>query len=181
MRKLAGFLLAALGANVAVVAALPWLINAYVLHRVEQLTDGPNRAFHAPRPDATARGIVRPSPDLLYTACVYDLAAGSVRLSSPVPASYASISGFAADTTNFFALNDGDVAGAGARQLELYLADEGATDVPGGARVVHPPSRRGLVLFRTLIPNDSELAELRELQSRQRCEPLSGNPQRRPP
>lgn len=171
MRKLAAFLLTALLANLAVVAALPWLINAYVLHRVGQLAEGPNRAFHAPRPDATARGVVRPSPDLLYTACVYDLAAGPVRLSSPMPESYASISGFAADTTNFFALNDGDVAGSGARQLEVYLAAAGATGVPAGARVVQPPSRRGLVLFRTLIPKDSDLARLRELQSRQRCEP----------
>ena len=173
MRKLAAFLAVAVATNLAVVAALPRGINAYVLHRLEQLAGGANRAYAAPRPDASERGVVRPSPDLLYTACVYDVSAGPVRLWSPMPESYASISGFAADTSNFFALNDGDVAGGGARQLEVILARRDARGLPAGVRVVHPPSDRGLVLFRTLIPRDEELPRLAALQALQRCAPLS--------
>ena len=71
-------------ANVATVAALPWLINAFVLHKLERLASGPNRALHAPRADANARTVVRPSPDLLYTVYVFDVSERPLRITAPV-------------------------------------------------------------------------------------------------
>ena len=44
---------------------------------------------------------------------------------------------------------------------------------PSGARVIVSPSVRGLVLFRTLSPDEARLAQWQaEYQKPQRCEPL---------
>ena len=174
VRKLLAFLAIAAATNVATVAALPWLINAVVVHRLVERSGGYNVAVAWPRADAAARTIVRPSPDLLYTSCAFDVSARPLRITAPVPDGYLSISGFAANTDNFFALNDADVAPApgGRRQLEVVLARAGTGGLPHGVRVIAPPSDRGLILFRTLITRDADLPRLLELQAQQRCEPL---------
>jgi len=69
----------------------------------------PNTILHAPRPTSRSRGVVRPSPDMLYSICVYDLSAagGAVRVSThDMPETYWSVSLFDVDTNNFYALND---------------------------------------------------------------------------
>lgn len=175
MRKLAAFAVIAVLANVAAVAALPWLINAVVLHRLVEHSGGWNRAVAWPRADAGSRTIVRPSPDLLYTSCAFDVSERPLRVTAPVGDGYVSISGFAANTDNFFALNDVQVlAGAdGARRLSVIVARADLRVEEPGTRVVVAPSDTGLILFRTLIPGDAALPQLRALQAQQRCEPLA--------
>jgi uncharacterized membrane protein len=174
MRKLAAFLAIAALTNLALVAALPWLINAVVVHRLVEQSGGYNVAVAWPRADARARTIVRPSPDLLYTSCAFDVSARPLRITAPVPGSYLSISGFAANTDNFFAINDAQVpTGAdGHKRLDIVLARAGATDLPAGARVITAPTTRGLILFRSLITRDADLPALQEFQARQACQPL---------
>ena len=174
MKKLLAFVAIAALTNLATVAALPWLINAVVVHRLVEKSGGYNRAVAWPRADASARTIVRPSPDLLYTSCAFDVAERPLRITAPVADGYVSISGFAANTDNFFALNDGDVAADpdGRRHLDVIVARAGATGLPAGVPVVTAPSARGLILFRALIASDAELAGLLQLQAQQRCEPL---------
>jgi len=173
LRAAAVFAAIAVAANVLTVAAAPWLINAVVMHRIAQAAGGVNRALPAPRADARARAVVRPSPDLLYTACVYDVSEHALHITGPAPASYASVAGFAADTTNFFALNDAAIAPGpdGRRRFDVVLASAPVA-LPPGARLVVAPSSRGLILFRTLINSDAELPGLRALQAQQRCDPL---------
>lgn len=174
MRKLLAFLAIAAATNVAVVAALPWLINAVVVHRLVERSGGYNVAVAWPRADAATRTIVRPSPDLLYTSCAFDVSQRPLRVTAPVAGGYVSISGFDASTDNFFALNDRDVApGAdGPDRLDVIVARAGATGLPAGVPVVTAPSSRGLILFRMLIASDAELPSLRQRQAAQRCEPL---------
>lgn len=174
MRKLAAFLVVAALTNLATVAALPWLINAVVVHRLVEQSGGYNVAVAWPRADASARTIVRPSPDLLYTSCAFDVTERPLRITAPVPDSYVSISGFAANTDNFFALNDADVAPGldGRRQLDVVLARAGATGMPADVHVITAPTTRGLILFRSLITRDADLPALQELQARQLCRPL---------
>ena len=164
----------AAAANLATVMALPRLINAVVLHRMAQLAGGANRALPAPRADASARAVVRPSPDLLYTVCVFDVSERPLHIAAPVQDSYVSVSGFAADTDNFFAINDAELAPGpdGVKRFDLVVAGPGALDAAPGARVITAPSARGLILFRSLITRDSELPRLREFQARQECAPL---------
>lgn len=174
MRKLAAFLAIAALTNLALVAALPWLINAVVVHRLVEKSGGYNVAVAWPRADASSRTIVRPSPDLLYTSCAFDVSERPLRITAPVPDSYLSISGFAANTDNFFAINDAQVPAepGGRKRLDIVLARAGARDLPPGARVVTAPTTRGLILFRLLITRDDDVPALQELQALQSCRPL---------
>ena len=186
--------------NTLAVLALPQVINRIVMQRMAsqgldsarqsagdpavrarqaQILErgGVNVALPSARPDASARTVVRLSPDLLYTACVFDLRERPLRVTAPGPDSYFSISGFAADTSNFFAFNDrtADIGADGQRSLDLVLTDgdRPVDTVPTGARVIAAPSARGVILFRLLIPDDAAVEALqREFQFRQRCEPL---------
>src|SRR6266481_5597223 len=114
-----------------------------------------NTILHAPRPNANSRGVVRPSPDMLYSICVYDLGAagGAVRVSThDMPETYWSVSLFDVDTNNFYALNARQAkAGAADFLLTAPGASVGSAHLP----VVVPPTDRGIVLFRTLINDDS--------------------------
>lgn len=168
--KLAVFLLVAVLANLLTVAALPRLINLYVLHKIAVIAGGENRPLPAPRADANARTVVRPSPDLLYTACVYDVSERPLHITAPAQESYVSISGFAADTHNFFAIDNAD----GKKNFDLILAREGAGVTSATAQVIAAPSARGLILFRSLISSEAELPRLqRDFQSRQSCAPYA--------
>lgn len=200
MRNLALFLLLAAAFNLLTVAALPRLINAFVMHRIVKLAideaahphdyasarspgadarrasilanGGYNVALPTHRADANARTVVRPSPDLLYTVCVFDLAKGTLHITAPVPDSYASVSGFAADTSNFFALNDqtAGVAADGKKRFEVMLSRHAPGKVAVGTRVIVSPSDRGIVLFRTLITDDAALPGLQaNIQNQQNC------------
>lgn len=194
---LLGFLLLVPVFNLLTVLALPSAINALVMHRiaaraVEVAVEpavtpeatvrkaaliaraGINVALPAPRADASARTVVRPSPDLLYTACVFDLTRGPLHITASVQDSYVSVSGFAADTSNFFALNDAEIAAdaEGEKHINLLLTRDQTSALPNGAMRIVAPSDRGLVLFRSLITSEAALTQLLAFQSQQRCEPL---------
>jgi len=136
--------------------------------------DAWNVALAAPPTTAESRTIVRPSPDLLYVACVYDLASGPVLVKAPHSPTYLSLSAFADNTDNFFAMNDRGPEGAGG--LALLLLPPGTPDpqpdVAPGARRVASPSRRGIVLARLRIDRPGQLAELLALQAQVGCTPV---------
>jgi uncharacterized membrane protein len=134
---------------------------------------GINMMAYGQRPTSRSRGVVRPSPDLLYSTCIYDLDAahGALRVHARgMPATYWSVSAFDADTNNFYVMND--------RQ-----ARHGAVDflliAPGtfvdGTRlpVVIARTRRGIVLFRTLIDDETEIAEIDAARRNAKCEPYT--------
>jgi uncharacterized membrane protein len=164
----------AVGANVVLVTALPQVVNAYIRHRIAEAAGGVNTALPAPRADATARTVVRPSPDLLYTACAFDIRHHPLRVTGPVPDSYASVAGFADDTTNFFAINDADVVADadGRKRFDLVIALDDAEAVPAGVTRVVATSPTGVILFRSLIVSEAALPRLLEVQKQQSCAPL---------
>lgn len=172
------FLLLVPAFNTLTVLLLPQAVNALVMHRISS-GRGVNVALPAPRADDRARTVVRPSPDLLYTACVFDLREGPLHITAPVPSSYLSVSGFAADTSNFFALNDSQLLpdAEGQKRIDVVLVEDETSPLPppvgAGTQRIVAPSRRGLVLFRLLILNDAALPVLQQqYQSLQRCETL---------
>ena len=106
-----------------------------------------------PMTDHTQRRVVMPSPDLLYAICSYDLATRPLRLrADPKLPTYWSIALYAANSDNFFVLNDRQ---AGGQPVDLLLVGPGGAtppDLAKGTRVVATPSARGLVLMRVLVP-----------------------------
>ena len=169
-KKIAVFVAVALAANVLTVALLPRAINFVVLYKIAS-SGGTNVALPAPRATAEARGIVRPSPDLLYTACVFDVSEKPLHITAPVQDSYVSVAGFAADTSNFFSVNDSQVEpGAdGVKRFDMVIARQAGV-VAAGAKLVIAPSDRGLILFRSLVPREQDEARVKEFQKQQRCE-----------
>ena len=143
----------ALIVHVLAVWATPRLImNRLMNGPTAQAMNMLNQAAFPPAVDASARRVVMPSPDLLYSVCVFDVSAGPVRVSAnPGLPSYWSIALYAANSDNFFVLNDRE---AGAAPVDLWLVSGGANPrdpaVPPGARVVVSPSTQGFLLMRVL-------------------------------
>lgn len=139
--------------HLLVVWATPRLIMNRVMNGLAaQAMNMRNQAAFLPETDATARRVVMPSPDLLYSACVFDVSAGPVRVrANPGLLSYWSIALYAANSDNFFVLNDRQAGGA---PVDLWLVSEGPNPrdpaVPPGVRVVVSPSSQGLLLLRVL-------------------------------
>jgi uncharacterized membrane protein len=150
--------------HVALVFALPHLIMMRAMERL----GAANTIHHGARVDASSRAVVRPSPDLLYSACPYDLSHGALRVTAPVPAStYWSVSAFDSQTNNFFVLDDREAKGA----ADFILA---AKPMKAGAlQVIVSPTEHGVLLFRTLIDNDAHFATLNAARLRARCTPFT--------
>lgn len=125
-----------------------------------------NRFNHSPPTTAARQLVVRPSPDLLYSACPYDLSGGPVEVRAvPVPDHYWSISVFDAHTNAVFVRNDDQQAG---RPLRFVLALPGQP-VPADMRAVRVDAARGVVLQRVLLTSPGEAATVDPLRRQARC------------
>jgi uncharacterized membrane protein len=82
---------------------------------------------------------------------------------------YWSVSFFAANSDNFFVLNDRQ---AKEKRVRVVLATDDASPAEG-AQTVISPSRRGVVLFRTLVLDLADLPMLQRFQQTMSCETLS--------
>ena len=165
---LAAVLAVAAVVHVASVMLLPHVIMNRTMGAIAHRT-GVNKMAHAPRPTAAARGIVRPSPDLLYSTCVFDVSGGPVRVhASGMPDTYWSVSLFDNQTDNFYVINDRQAKGGG---VDFVIVGPHQDKQPIGT-VVRSPSTRGLVLFRTLIDDDKRLAEIDAARRHAACETL---------
>lgn len=131
---------------------------------------GTNVITHGERATAAARRIVKPSPDLLYSQCVYDVSRRPLKITSAAPTdTYWSVALYAANTDNFFVLNDTQAKGLPAT---IILMGPGQTvpPQPDGTHVVTAPSTKGVVLFRTLINDDAREADLDQQRRTAKCE-----------
>lgn len=155
--------------HILTIFGLPYAIMDRAMAGIASSAGGVNAPVYPERASAASRGIVRPSPDLLYTACVYDVSEQPVRLTSPVPDTYWSLSVFASNTDNFFVVNDRQVA---SDRIEIVLAPEGSPAANGDVPVIIAPTTRGIVLFRSLITSDDSRTEIDVLRRQAHCEPL---------
>ena len=143
--------------HLAAVWAAPRLIMQVLMHGpMAQSMNMQNQAAFPPPVTAASRTVVMPSPDLLYSVCVFDLTAGPVRISAnPQLKSYWSIALYAANSDNFFVINDRKMDG---QPVDLWLVSETGTSdarpipftIPAGAQVVVSPSKTGFLLMRVL-------------------------------
>jgi uncharacterized membrane protein len=129
---------------------------------------------HAPRMTEDVRVIVQPSPDLAYSSCVYDLTDGPVRLQVTPWGDYMSLSLFAANTDNFYTLNDRQMGAApGVVILRLQGQTVAEADATAARAVVESPSARGVALIRRLAPSSDAFAAAEKARETDRCEPVS--------
>jgi uncharacterized membrane protein len=170
MRRWAGPLLAGLATAAAAcgiaLVRTPDLLMAAAWRRIA--AGGANAMSFAPLATDRSRAIVRPSPDLAYASCPYDLADGPVRVEVPaVPAPYWSLSVFDSDTDVAFVRNNRDT---GNRAISVVVARAGQT-APPGAEVVRVAGRRGIALVRVLVEDRARFAALDAARRGARCGP----------
>jgi uncharacterized membrane protein len=154
-------------AHVASVFAVPRFIMWRTMAVIAR-NNGVNTMAYPPRPTPAARGVVRPSPDLLYSTCVFDLSHGPVRVhAAGMPDTYWSVSLFDAETNNFYVINDRQAKSGG---VDFVIVPPHQDPDPRGT-VVRAPGLRGLILFRTLIDDERHLADIDRARRGATCGP----------
>lgn len=120
---------------------------------------------------AANQPIVRPSPDLSYSTCVFDVSNGPVLIDvAPVPNHYWSVSIFDARTDVAAVRSDRDTGG---RPAKLVLYRSGSTvDTPQGYERVPLPYDKGIALIRILLANPSEFAAIDAIRRRSICKSI---------
>lgn len=110
--------------------------------------------------------IVRPSPDLVYSSCVFDISKGPVLIDvPPVPETYWSISIFDARTDVAAVRSDRDTGGKPAR---LALLQKGGK-VPAGYEPVELGYDTGIALIRMLLSDPKDYAKIDAIRRKATC------------
>ena len=168
-----------------VLDAIPGRIMSRAMDRLLSFGGAANTAIHPPPVDETSRRVVRPSPDILYSICVYDLDAGPLRIETPWPSdgSYASVSFFDDATNNYAVLSDRDAEGDSSSIILYPVAPSRFSDDfppeflsrPAVEADVRLPaaSERGVILYRRVISATDTAAADDERQAFS-CAPMDG-------
>ncbi len=165
------FVAAAAVGHVGIVLATPGALMQVAMKRMSHGGEIINAFDFGARTTQKSRWVVRPSPDLAYSSCVYDLSKGPLLIeAAPSPGNgYVSLSVFDARTDNI-AVFDSNQHPQGIR---FVLARAGQATPPGAA-VVISPSERGIVLDRRLAPSAELFAAADKARRADRCEPITG-------
>lgn len=132
---------------------------------------GVNTMLHMPLPSERSRTVVRPSPDQFYSACVFDLSDGPVRLFGTATLdSYWSLSFFAHNTDVFHVVNDRQLPGPD-YSFVLVRAGDDIPALPDNSEIVISPSMTGIVLQRVFVDSEDRLADLDQRRRLAACEP----------
>jgi uncharacterized membrane protein len=156
---------------------LPGFIMSKAMERFEVLGGIANEEGHAPAIDETARSVVRPSPDILYSGCLFDVSNGPMTVTAPAPSDggYASVSFFDSRTNNFAVVNDREMEGGSVRLL--LVPDPGWTTIPGYDltdidQLVIAPTDTGLILYRRIWADPEAFDETGADRRRFDCSPV---------
>jgi len=147
---LLGLVLAGAAYHVTLVQT-PRLLMRFATHRVAGAA-GYNALYQAPLATADSRAIVRPSPDLAYSSCPFDLSRGPVLIDvAPVPAPYWSLSVFDPRTDVAFVRNN---IQAGGKPIRVALIGDSGGPAPTGYEPVlvrATPASRWCVRWSTTV------------------------------
>ena len=165
------FVAAAAVGHLGLVLMVPHFLMGVAMDRVGQGGKLVNQFQFGPRTTQNSRNIVRPSPDLAYSTCVYDLKDGPLLIeAAPSPnQGYVSISVFAANTDNIAVFDTAQQP----EGIRFVLARDGQP-VPDGVQVVRSPSDKGMVLDRRLAPSAELFAAADQARRSDRCSSVSG-------
>ena len=155
-------------ANQATLLATPYALMYAALNKVRERSPE-NRFAFAPMATADNQTIVRPSPDLAYSTCVFDVSKGPVLVDvMPVPGRYWSVSIFDARTDVTAVRSDRDTDGKPAR---LALMKKGQK-VPAGYTPVVLAYDRGIALIRILLANPQEFPAVDAIRRKSTCKQI---------
>ncbi|ALJ12378.1 DUF1254 domain-containing protein [Sphingopyxis macrogoltabida] len=157
-------LIAAAATAWAAVLYVPYGLMNVAMERLGQ--GGVNTMSYGNLATPERQPVVRPSPDLAYSSCPYDLSAGPVAIDvAPVAGRYSSLSVFDAATDVIFVRNDVE---AGGKPYRIIVARAGQA-VPAGAEVVRTGHDRGIALIRLLLKDPEEIGGLDAARRESSC------------
>ncbi|MBL8650176.1 MAG: DUF1254 domain-containing protein [Sphingopyxis sp.] len=152
----------------AAVLYIPYGLMNVAMDRLGQ--GGINKMSYGNLASPQRQPVVRPSPDLAYSSCSYDLSAGPVAIDvTPVPGRYSSLSIFDAATDVIFVRNDVEAEG---KPYRIIVARAGQT-APAGAEVVRTDHDRGIALIRLLLKHPKEIAGFDAARRQSSCAPVT--------
>jgi len=155
-------------AHVAVIVTAPYVLMRGAMDRVSREGTRINVWNHAPRVSEASRRIVRPSPDLAYSSCVYDLSNGPIRVTAAAWDDYMSVSAFAENSDNFFVINDRQAPNG----VDFILIRTGEPKPEGAAMVVESPSATGIILQRRVAATEERFAAADAARKGDVCGPM---------
>lgn len=161
-------LITAVVVHLAVILSTPNLLMAVAFKRLSDDGRRVNVMVHSPQTSETSRTIVRLSPDLAYSSCAFDLSKGPVRVKAAKASDYMSVSVYAANSDNIFAVNDRQAPNG----VDLIIIGKGQAAPSGAALVVQSPTQRGIVLERRLAPSAETFAAADLARKQDVCTPL---------
>lgn len=169
MRRWIGPLVAALVVAIAAyqvtLVETPRILMRLAIARVAKGA-GFNALYAAPLATAEARAIVRPSPDLAYSSCPYDVSKGPVLVEVPtMPAPYWSLSVFDARTDTAFVRNNLQAGGQSIRIAIIAKGNQG----PAGYEPVPVEGAKGVGLVRILVPDRNAFAAIDQARKAASC------------
>jgi len=144
-----GALIIAVLVHLAAIVAIPRVLMNVAMERIGAA--GANAWHMSDRVTAASRTIVRPAPDFAYSVCVFDLSQGPVVITATPWDDYWSLSLYAANSDNFFVIDDREAHNG----AEITLVRQGAAHPEGASMVTESPSARGIALIRRLAPTPS--------------------------
>lgn len=153
----------------ATVIAIPHVVMHLAMKKLSDDGRRINAFQFADRTTSASRAIVRPSPDLAYASCVYDLSDGPIFVEVPPTdgGGYVSVSVFASNTDNFAVLDSLSNPRGIRFVLQEAGEDFGRRDVP----VIVSPTRRGIILDRRLAPTFAQFTQADKARRGNRCAP----------
>lgn len=168
IKSLVIVLISAVVVHLAVILSAPNLLMAVAFKRLSAEGAMVNQMIYPPRTTEASRAIVRPSPDLAYASCAFDLSKGPVRVKAAKASDYMSVSVYAANSDNIFAINDRQAPDG----VDLVIVGKGQVAPTGAAIVVQSPTQRGIVLERRLAPSAEAFAAADMARKKGVCSPL---------
>ncbi|MEM7007358.1 MAG: DUF1254 domain-containing protein [Pseudomonadota bacterium] len=157
--------------HITALIAVPSVIMDTAMDRMQERGLKHHQFTLSPRTTPQTQTVVRPSPDLAYSVCLFELSGNdALRIQTGTYDRYTSVSFFDDRTNNFATVR--------------VSSDEGADIVllaPGRARLgtgvfegqqIEAPSQRGLILIRRLAPTENDYARVVEASAADRCATL---------
>ena len=165
------FFLAAAISHVVTLSMLP----STIMNKAVGMLSERGVSFHdftlSPRATPQSQSVVRTSPDVAYSVCLFDLSDGPVLVQGAAWDSYGSLNVYDGETDNVFSIDLGPeeppVAGA-----VLGLARDEDHPVPDGLTMQVLNSPQGIALIRRLSPSDEHYARAEEAATGDVCQKL---------
>ena len=157
-------LFAGVVAHAYTVRAYPGFKMKQAMQRISRGGKRVNAFVHADVVTPKSRGVVRPSPDLIYSVCIYDLSKGDVVIRMSPQDTYHSLSLYDDQTNNFYVKNGIE---AGNRVLQIRLTRDAGEK--RGPAVVVSPSVKGLALIRRSAATPGQVAAAKQIREQDVC------------